>query len=206
MTRALLPWKPLSGPKLVLPCRARGLVRSHAEDLKSLGDEALRSASESLCEEIQGQRLAGKRLLRSDASLARAFSLIFEAIRRTTGKSYYDVQLEAGIALARGSIAEMQTGEGKTLTTALPAFVFALFGRGVHVATTNQYLAERDCEELRPALEMLGLSVCCRPSMIPMPRSMHTNATSHLERDTTLALISCATKSRFVVAAISRWA
>lgn len=99
----------------------------------------------------------------STQHLTTAFALMTEAVRRTTGKTYYDVQLRGGLALARGCIAEMQTGEGKTLTTGLPAFLFALAGQGVHVATTNSYLAARDAEELRPALQLLGMSVGVLP-------------------------------------------
>ncbi|MCL4112624.1 UNVERIFIED_CONTAM: hypothetical protein GTU68_044010 [Idotea baltica] len=82
-----------------------------------------------------------------------------EAVVRTQKKTYYDVQLLAGLVLASGAIAEMQTGEGKTLVTALPAFLHGLTGNGVHVATTNDYLAARDFEELKPAFTLLGLTV-----------------------------------------------
>jgi preprotein translocase subunit SecA len=87
------------------------------------------------------------------------FALIKEAARRALGKAHYDVQLLAGAALASGAVAEMQTGEGKTLTSTLPVALQALRGEGVHVATVNRYLAERDFDELRPVYEMLGLSV-----------------------------------------------
>ncbi|MEZ6055627.1 MAG: translocase [Planctomycetaceae bacterium] len=90
-------------------------------------------------------------------------SLITEAVRRTTGKLFYDVQLLGGIELSLGRIAQMQTGEGKTLTTALPTFLHAALRGSVHVATTNAYLAQRDCQELRPALELLGLRVGLLP-------------------------------------------
>lgn len=95
--------------------------------------------------------------------LAAAFGLMTEAVRRTTGMSFYDVQLLGGLSLARGEIAQMQTGEGKTLTTALPAFFFSLRDQGTHVATTNAYLAQRDSEQLRPAFELLGVSVGLLP-------------------------------------------
>ena len=88
-----------------------------------------------------------------------AFALANEALYRVRGFRYYPVQLLAGILLSRGFIAEMQTGEGKTLTATLPSFLLGLRGEGVHVATVNAYLAERDCEENRPILELLGLSV-----------------------------------------------
>ncbi len=92
-------------------------------------------------------------------SQAEAIALIAESVRRTHGLVSYDVQLHAGHVLASGQLGEMATGEGKTLVALFPAFVFALEGRGVHVATVNSYLAERDCEFARPAFERLGMSV-----------------------------------------------
>ena len=85
-------------------------------------------------------------------------ALTSEAVRRTTGLSYYEVQLLAGLALSAGAIAEMRTGEGKTIVAALPAALHALKGHGVHVATVNTYLAERDFQLLMPAYSMLGFS------------------------------------------------
>lgn len=93
-----------------------------------------------------------------DKYIVNTFALSMEALRRTTGLIAYDVQVLAGIAMARGSIAEMQTGEGKTLTTMFPIAALALSQRGVHVATVNAYLADRDFEFLRPAIEMLGMT------------------------------------------------
>ena len=88
-----------------------------------------------------------------------AIALIAESVRRSHGLVPYDVQLHAGLVLAEGRVAEMATGEGKTLVALLPAFCFALEGRGAHVATVNSYLAERDCEFARPAFARLGMSV-----------------------------------------------
>ena len=93
-----------------------------------------------------------------------AAALVREAVRRTTGREFYPVQIQAGLVLAAGQIAEMQTGEGKTLTSAIPCFLNLLKHRSVHVATPNSYLAERDCEELKPALQMLGVRVGLLPS------------------------------------------
>jgi preprotein translocase subunit SecA len=87
------------------------------------------------------------------------FALVTEAVRRVLGIWYYDVQLLAGLALSRRAIAEMKTGEGKTLVAALPAFTGALAGKGVHVMTVNAYLAERDFELLRPVYKLLDMSV-----------------------------------------------
>lgn len=93
----------------------------------------------------------------------RTLACIREAIRRTQGLRLYDVQLFAGLVMMRGHIAEMATGEGKTLAAALPAAAGAREGRGVHVATVNAYLAERDEAILRPAYAMLGLRSACVP-------------------------------------------
>lgn len=93
------------------------------------------------------------------ANLTTAFALVVEAARRTIGIDLYDVQLLGGLALVKEHVAEMQTGEGKTFTTLLPAFACSLSGLGVHVATSNAYLAARDCRELAPVFELLGVSV-----------------------------------------------
>ena len=89
----------------------------------------------------------------------RAIALIAEAVRRVHGLEAYDCQLLAGLHLAEGRLTEMATGEGKTLVALLPAFVFALAGKGAHVATVNSYLAERDAAFARPCFAQLGLSV-----------------------------------------------
>ncbi len=131
--------------------------RQHAE-LKDLATHSLQDATNDL--KARQQHLNTD--IDLDTTIA-AFALMTEAVRRTTGMEYYDVQLRGGLALVNGQIAQMQTGEGKTLTTGLPAFALGLAGKGVHVATTNSYLAARDSEELRPALEMLGFTVGLLP-------------------------------------------
>ena len=78
-----------------------------------------------------------------DSLLPEAFAVVREAAKRTLGQRHYDVQLMGGAALHRGNIAEMKTGEGKTLVSTLPAYLNALSGKGVHVVTVNDYLAER---------------------------------------------------------------
>jgi preprotein translocase subunit SecA len=88
-----------------------------------------------------------------------AFTLAREACRRGCGLRHYDVQLLAGAALCERTIVEMQTGEGKTLTAALPLYVFALFGKGAYLATSNDYLARRDADWLKPSFALLGLTV-----------------------------------------------
>ena len=96
--------------------------------------------------------------LRAQTTHPAAIALIAEAIRRTRGLSPYDVQLHAGLTLAGGQLAEMATGEGKTLVALLPAFCFALHGHGAHIATVNSYLAARDCDFARPAFALLGMT------------------------------------------------
>ncbi len=93
-----------------------------------------------------------------DTLLPEAFAMMREAARRCLGQRHYDVQLLGGIAIHNGSIAEMQTGEGKTLTATLPIYLAALVGRGAHLATANDYLAVRDLELMRPAYELLGMT------------------------------------------------
>jgi preprotein translocase subunit SecA len=107
--------------------------------------------------------VAARGMLSSDgfteACLARAFALAREAAERTLGVAHFDVQLMAGRVLADGQLAEMETGEGKTLAATLPACAAALAGVPVHVVTANDYLVERDAEAMRPLYAALGLSV-----------------------------------------------
>ena len=103
------------------------------------------------------QRAAERQAL--DAVLPEAFALVREASRRTTGMRHFDVQLLGGIVLHQGKIAEMATGEGKTLVATLPVYLSALAGRGVHVVTVNDYLARRDRQWMGPIYELLGLTV-----------------------------------------------
>src|SRR5690606_7606759 len=94
-----------------------------------------------------------------DDLLPEAFAVVREAARRTLGERHYDVQLMGGIVLHEGRIAEMKTGEGKTLVATLPAYLNALAGRGVHVVTVNDYLAKRDAEWMGSVYRFLGLTV-----------------------------------------------
>ena len=96
-----------------------------------------------------------------DQLLPEAFATVREASKRVFGMRHFDVQLMGGMVLDNNQIAEMKTGEGKTLTATLPAYLNALTGRGVHVVTVNDYLAKRDADWNRPLFEFLGLSVGC---------------------------------------------
>jgi preprotein translocase subunit SecA len=91
--------------------------------------------------------------------LPAAFAAVREASSRAIGLRHFDVQIAGGLVLHEGKIAEMATGEGKTLVATLPAYLNALLGKGVHIVTVNDYLARRDCEWMGPVYEMLGLSV-----------------------------------------------
>src|SRR5687768_14088083 len=93
--------------------------------------------------------------------LVEGFAVVREASRRTTGMRHFDVQLIGGMVLHRGMIAEMKTGEGKTLVATLPAYLNAVAGRGVHVVTVNDYLARRDTEWMGKIYRFLGLTVGC---------------------------------------------
>ncbi len=94
-----------------------------------------------------------------DSLLPEAFAVVREAAKRILGERHYDVQLMGGIALYQGNIAEMRTGEGKTLVATLPAYLQALTGKGVHVVTVNDYLARRDGAWMGPVFAMLGISL-----------------------------------------------
>ncbi len=99
--------------------------------------------------------------------LPEAFALVREASKRTIGQRHYDVQLMGGIVLHQGKIAEMKTGEGKTLVATLSAFLNALSGKGVHIITVNDYLAKRDAEWMGKIYKFLGLTVGCLTSETP---------------------------------------
>ena len=127
-------------------------AKQHAARLRDQSSEKLVAHSHLL------RQLRCRRNHRDPKVLALAGAGAIEAVRRVLGLELFDVQLRAGLIIACGAVAEMQTGEGKTLSGVLPAYLHALAGRGVHVATTNQYLAQRDHDELSPVFEALGLT------------------------------------------------
>ena len=94
----------------------------------------------------------------SDEIICQAFALVREASKRKRGERHFDVQILGGIVLHQGKIAEMKTGEGKTITIALAAYLNSLYGKGVHVVTVNDYLAKRDCENMSKIYNFLGVS------------------------------------------------
>ncbi|GHD67837.1 protein translocase subunit SecA [Streptomyces mirabilis] len=127
-------------------------VNSLDEEFRALSDEEL----QSLTPEFQQRHADGESL---DDLLPEAFAAMREAARRTLGMRHFDVQVMGGAALHLGNIAEMQTGEGKTLVATLPVYLNALAGKGVHLVTVNDYLAERDAEWMGRAYRFLGLTV-----------------------------------------------
>ncbi|MGI9519773.1 MAG: preprotein translocase subunit SecA [Pirellulaceae bacterium] len=127
-------------------------IRRQQAKFAQLDDAGLRDESLRLKYEVLRNRpLPGL--------MAPAFGLVIEASRRTTGLVPFDVQIQGAIDMARLKIAEMKTGEGKTLAATMPAFLYALAGRGTHIVTVNDYLAARDAREMGPIFRLLGLSV-----------------------------------------------
>src|SRR6476619_6164372 len=121
-------------------------------ELAKLSDEQLRAKTTEFRERLaKGETL--------DDLLVEAFATVREASKRTLGQRHFDVQLKGGMVLHQGKIAEMKTGEGKTLVATLPVYLNALEGKGVHVVTVNDYLAKRDSEWMGQIYKFLGLSV-----------------------------------------------
>src|SRR6201981_2920484 len=127
-------------------------VNALEPELEALSDEALRARTEEFKQQlVEGQTV--------DDILVPAFATVREAAKRTLGQRHFDVQLVGGMVLHQGKIAEMKTGEGKTLVATLPVYLNALTGNGVHVVTVNDYLAKRDSEWMGKLYRFLGLSV-----------------------------------------------
>ena len=127
------------------------LINAQEEELEKLSDEDIKN----LFQEIK-QRMTSEDVYSLEID---AFALVREAAKRTLGQRHYDVQLFGGMVLLRNKIAEMKTGEGKTLVSTLPIALRALYGKGVHVVTVNDYLAKRDAEWMSPIYNFLGLEV-----------------------------------------------
>ena len=129
-------------------------VNSFESEMESLTEDQLAAKTPDLKAALEdGEEL--------DDLLPEAFAVVREAAKRTLGQRHYDVQLIGGMVLHQGKIAEMKTGEGKTLVATLPVYLNALTGRGVHVITVNDYLARRDPLWMGPVYHLLGLSVGC---------------------------------------------
>ncbi|QDT58752.1 preprotein translocase subunit SecA [Stieleria bergensis] len=139
-------------PKMVKWKQLLAQVNEWEDQLMQEPDDALRKRSLAL----RYRAMAGEKLSKL---LPEAYALVREAGRRTLGMRHYDVQMIGGISLFDSHIAEMQTGEGKTLTATLPLYLHSLPGKGAHLATVNDYLAKRDAEWMTPLFQKLGVSV-----------------------------------------------
>ncbi|MEE2938525.1 MAG: preprotein translocase subunit SecA [Planctomycetota bacterium] len=144
------------------------LINDFESTLQAEDDATLRKRSLAL----RYRAMAGERLA---TLLPEGYALVREAGRRVVAMRHYDVQIIGGISLFEGCIAEMQTGEGKTLTATLPLYLHSLVGKGAHLATVNDYLAKRDAEWMRPLYELLGLSV----GVIQTPDDQGSRRTSY---------------------------
>src|SRR5437764_8534856 len=135
-------------------------INDFEPELELDSDEELRERADQLRERGRdGEPL--------DDLLHESFALTREAAKRTIGQRHFDVQLIGGMVLHDGSIAEMKTGEGKTLTATLPVVLNSLGGRGVHVVTVNDYLARRDALWMKPVYDLLGVTVGVLQNMQP---------------------------------------
>ncbi|TMM22578.1 MAG: preprotein translocase subunit SecA, partial [Actinobacteria bacterium] len=140
------------------------LVNTYEPEVEDLSEDELRANTVAFKERVaNGEPL--------DDLLPEAFATVREAARRTIGQRHFDVQLMGGAALHQGNIAEMKTGEGKTLVSTLPGYLNALEGKGVHIVTVNDYLAKRDSEWMGGIYRFLGLNVgLIQASMTPQQR------------------------------------
>jgi preprotein translocase subunit SecA len=140
------------------------LANTYEPEVEDLTDDELRGKTAEFRERVgNGESL--------DDLLPQAFAVVREGARRTIGQRHFDVQLMGGAALHQGNIAEMKTGEGKTLVSTLPGYLNALDGRGVHIVTVNDYLAKRDSEWMGGIYRFLGLKVgLIQASMSPQER------------------------------------
>ena len=127
-------------------------IEALKEEYRKKTDEELKGMTPKLKEELAN----GKTL---DDIIVPAFATVREVARRVIGEEPYYVQLLGGLAIHYGNIAEMKTGEGKTLTTILPAYLNALPGKGVHVVTVNEYLSDRNAKWMGPIYDFLGITV-----------------------------------------------
>ena len=156
-------------------------INAYEPELELYSDEELREAVDALRERARN----GEPL---DDLLTECFALVREAGRRTLGMRHFDVQLVGGMVLHDGAIAEMKTGEGKTLVATLPVTLNSLAGRGVHVVTVNDYLARRDATWMKPIYDLLGVKSGVLQNMQPYEE----------KRDAYAADVTYGTNSEFV--------
>ncbi len=147
-------------------------VGEFEDAVAALSDDELRAKTEEFRSRIDPDDPGSL-----DEVKAEAFAVVREAAKRSLGLRHYDVQIVGGDVLHQGAVAEMKTGEGKTLTATLAVYLNALLGRGVHMVTVNDYLAQRDADWMRPVYEAVGLSVgVIQPQMAPAERREQYNS------------------------------
>ena len=166
-------------------------INAIESDYLDLTDAELRALTQTFRDRVAGGES-------TDDLLPEAFAVVREAAKRTLGQRHFDVQLMGGAALHLGNIAEMKTGEGKTLVSTLPAYLNALDGKGVHVVTVNDYLAQRDSEWMGRVHRFLGLDVGVILSQMQpaVRREALRRRTSPTAPTTSSASTSCATTWR----------
>jgi len=130
-------------------------INNKEKETKSLNESDFREKTEKLKKNVQNGSL------KIDEIIPESFALVREAAKRTLGERHYNVQLAGGLILHKGKIAEMKTGEGKTLVSTLPAYLNSLLGNGVHIVTVNDYLAKRDSKWMGKVFNYLGVSTGC---------------------------------------------
>ena len=130
-------------------------INDKENEVKSLSESEIKEKTASFKKDVQNGSV------KLDAIIPESFALVREAANRTLGERHFDVQLAGGLILHKGKIAEMKTGEGKTLVSTLPAYLNALLGNGVHIVTVNDYLAKRDSEWMGKVFNFLGVSTGC---------------------------------------------
>lgn len=147
------------------------------EEMKKLTDEEMRAKTRQFKEMLAKTKTKEEKEALLDKILPEAFALVREASVRVLGMRHFDVQLLGGIVLHMGQIAEMKTGEGKTLVATLPAYLNGLTGEGVHIVTVNDYLARRDAEWMGQVHRFLGLTVgLIQSGMSTIERQKNYNA------------------------------
>ena len=130
-------------------------INNKESEIKSLSENDIKEKTANFKKNVQNGSV------NLDQIIPEAFALVREAAKRTLGERHYDVQLAGGLILHKGKIAEMKTGEGKTLVSTLPSYLNSLTGKGVHIVTVNDYLAKRDSEWMGKVFRYLGTSIGC---------------------------------------------
>ena len=130
-------------------------INNKENEIKSLTESQIKEKTDNLKKNVQNGSI------KLDDVIPESFALVREAAKRTLGERHYDVQLAGGLILHKGKIAEMKTGEGKTLVSTLPAYLNSLSGKGVHIVTVNDYLAQRDSAWMGKVFNYLGISTGC---------------------------------------------